>query len=397
MAGTSALEAVILAAGEGTRLRPLTYRRPKVLIPVANRAFLGHQLDLLASIGIRKVAIVAGYRKETLEDWLIHNAPQGMDLRICLQKEARGTGDAINAARDAVGGRFIALNGDIMLDRASLLKMSGASGISVAAKRVPNPWDYGVFKTRRGHVLQVAEKAEKPPSDLANVGAYIFGPEVFGWIDRTPPNPKRNEIEITDTLQSMIDAGARVRCYLVREWYELGKPWDVIGLNEMFLRRTAAQRGAKIGFGRGVRVGEDSLIDATARIIGPSVIGRDCRIKGQALVGPCCSVGDGSVIDGARVEGSVLMEGCRVEQGATVGYSVLGPNSLVGARATLADHDRRGRTIRLRIKDRWLDSGRKRLGSMLGDGALIGEEAFVHAGAMLDPDTRIAPKSLVAQ
>lgn len=397
MAETRVREAVILAAGEGTRLRPLTYRRPKVLIPLANRAFLGHQLDLLACVGMERVAIVAGYRKEVLEDWLVRNAPDGMDLRTCLQREARGTGDAINAARKAVSRPFLVLNGDVMLDRASLLRMAGASSMSVAAKRVPNPWDYGVFKTTRGYVDQVAEKAKKPPSDLANVGAYVFHPEIFDWIDRTPPNPKRREIEITDTLQSMIDAGVRVRCHRVREWYELGKPWDVIGLNEMFLRRTVGRMSGKTDLGPGIVVGPNSLIEATATVIGPSIIGRDCAIKGRAIVGPCCSVGDGSVIDGARVEGSVLMEGCRVEEGATVGHSVLGPHSFVGSRATLADRDPHGRSIQLRIKDKWLDSGRKRLGSVLGDGVVIGEEAFVHPGVMLDPDTRIAPKSLVAR
>jgi NDP-sugar pyrophosphorylase family protein len=204
-------------------------------------------------------------------------------------------------------------------------------------------------------VVQVAEKAEKPPSDLANVGAYVFLPDVFDWIDRTPPNPKRKEIEITDTLQSMIDAELPVRCHQVKEWYELGKPWDIIGLNEMLLRRTTGQRGAKTDLGPRVRVGEGTLIEATAKVIGPSIIGRDCRIKGRAIVGPYCSVGDGSVIDGAKVEGSVLMEACRVEEGATVGHSVLGPHSFVGGRATLADRDPHGRSIRLRIKDKWLD------------------------------------------
>ncbi len=391
------LEAVILAAGEGTRLRPLTYRRPKVLIPVANRAFLGHQLDLLGLVGMESVAIVAGYKREVLEDWLVHNAPDGMDLHVCLQKEARGTGDAINAARKAVSGPFLVLNGDVMLDRTSLMRMAGASGVSVAAKRVPNPWDYGVFKTKTGYVVQVAEKAKKPPSDLANVGAYVFRPEVFDWIDRTPPNPKRSEIEITDTLQSMIDAGVRVRCYRVKEWHELGKPWDIIGLNEMLLRRTAGGTSGKTDLGPRVAVGQGSQVEATATVVGPSIIGKDCSIGGRAIVGPCCSVGDGSVIDGARVEGSVLMEGCRVEEGARVGHSVLGPHSFVRRRATLADRDPRGRSIRLRIRGKWLDSGRKTLGSVLGDGVVIGEEAFVHPGVMLDPDTSIAPKSHVAQ
>jgi len=390
-------QAVILAAGEGTRLRPLTYSRPKVLIPVANRAFLGHQLDLLMDIGIRRAAIVAGYRKDVLEDWLVHNAPNGMELIICHQKEPRGTADAIRAAKDAVSGPFIALNGDVLLDGASLQKMASSPGMSVAAKRVPNPWEYGVFLTRRGFVIKVAEKVENPPSDLANVGVYVFHADVFDWIDRTPPNPKRKEIEITDTLQSMIDAGMRVRCHRVREWHELGKPWDVIGLNELFLRRNVGRTFRGTQLSSAVRIGEGSLVAGRARIIGPSIIGRECSIAGRAVVGPYCSVGDGSKIKGARVEGCVLMEGCRIEQGATVGYSVLGPNSVVGAGATLADRDARARGVRVRIKDRWLDSGRKRLGAVLGDGVVIGEGAFVSAGMMLDPNTVIAPRSKILQ
>ena len=399
MARRSVQEAVILAAGEGTRLRPLTYNRPKVLIPIINRPFLQHQLDLLASVGIKRITIIVGYMKEVLEDWLEHAIDIDMEVGTLLQKTARGTGDAINTARGAVDGPFLVMNGDVLLDRKSLADMVGACCTSVAAKRVENPQDYGVFKVKDGYVEEVVEKAEKPPSNLANVGSYVFEPDIFTRIDRTAPNPKRNEIEITDTLQGMIDSGLRIRCHLVNEWHELGKPWDVLNLNELFLQRApqSTHSGSRI---RGVTddsvsVGENTVIDEDAKVVGPSIIGSNCRIEGNALVGPFCSVGDRSILDRCRVEGSVIMEECKIARKARIGYSILGPGSSIGVGVSILDRIAGHCSIDLKIKGRLAHSGRVRLGAILGDECVIGDYAMIHPGVMLDPRSDVAAKSLI--
>ncbi len=338
-----------------------------------------------------------GHMKEVLADWLKREDSMGIEIETCVQREARGTGDAINTARGMVEGPFLVMNGDVLVDRHSLGGMVRAKHTSVAAKKVENPQEYGVFEVERGYVSGVAEKVEKPPSNLANVGSYVFEPDIFDRIDRTPPNPKRNEIEITDTLQGIIDEGLPVSCYEVAEWYELGKPWDVINLNEAFLERMRhevhldSHVSGKVD--PNVSVGRDSVVDREGRVMGPSVIGDRCRIEGDAIVGPYCSIGDGSILSECTVKGTVVMEECRIAKDATVGYSVLAPGVSVGKKASIICHGEDSKPVRLVIKNRWMDSGRASLGAILGDGCRIGDGAVVHAGAMLDPDTDVPPGS----
>ncbi len=397
MPGRRVREAVVLAAGEGTRLRPLTYGRPKVLIPTANRAFLAHQLDLLADVGINRVVLVVGYMKEMVAEWVSRNARDGLEIILRIQKEQRGTGDAVNAARGSVEGPFLALNGDVLLDRDGLRKMVRAECTSVAAKRVANPRDYGVFEVEGRHVRRVVEKAENPPSDLANVGSYVFEPDIFDRIDRTPPNPKRNEIEITDTLQGIIDDGLPVRWFEVAHWHELGKTWDVIVLNELFLdelAKIAATPGLR-SVGRQVYTGPHTVIDPRAKLIGPSVLGTGCRILGDCVIGPHSAVGEGCILSGCVVQGSVIMEECTIEEGARVLYAVLGRGCRIGKNAVLEDRDKTGRTVEVSIKGRRFDTGRTRLGPVLGDQSTIGAGATVRAGTLMAPRTHIGTGTMV--
>jgi len=386
-------EAVVLAAGEGTRLRPLTYTRPKVLIPIANSPFIEHQLRLLDSLGIERVVLITGYMREMISDWV--DSVSGLDMEVVMrvQREARGTADAIRTAEGSVEGRFLVLNGDVILDRGSLAKMLEGKTTSVGAKAVPNPRDYGVFEIRDGLVRRVLEKADSPPSNLANVGSYIFGPPIFDRIRETPPNPVRREIEITDTLQAIIDSGEPVRCYEVEEWFELGKPWDILELNETFLAvgRVSGGRAEEGARDADVNIGDGSVVEAGARVLEPSVIGEECTVATGSVVGPLSSIGNGVTIDGARVEGSVILEGSIIGGGSTVEYAVMGAGCRVGPGAKLLGRSRDGRGVRMEIKGRRLDSGRDRLGPILGDRCVIGARGKIGPGVTLDPDTEIEP------
>ena len=383
-------EAVILAAGQGTRLWPLTHCRPKPLIPVLNRPFLQHQLELMESCGIRRTVLIIGYMKEAIEDWL-STFQTRMQIITRVQREARGTGDAINTARGSVNGDFVVMNGDILLDRNGLMAMLESGSTSVAAKEVDNPQDFGVFEVKRDSVVGVVEKAENPPSNLANVGCYVFENEIFDRIDTTPPNPKRGEVEITDTLQGMVDEKLHIRCFRVSTWNELGKPWDVINLTETYIRGEAGE-GDFIRRGRGragVKLGNGTLIEGDSKVIGPSLVGRDCRIEGGAVVGPNCSVGNGTIIRGARILGSVIMDGCQLEPGARVEYSVLASGVVVERDVSLLSKNPDGSPVMLDIKGQPTNSGRTRLGSIIGDQSRIG------SGTSLDPGTMLAPRTSV--
>jgi len=382
LAKGAAEEAVILAAGEGTRLRPITYTRPKCLVPVANRPFLGHQIDLLERAGIRRIVVVVSHLREMVEGWIDSLGETSLEISTCLQRSPRGTGDAIRSAESSVEGRFLVLNGDVLIDLESLSRLASQTTDCVTAKRVPNPKDYGVFQLDGERVTRVVEKAENPPSNLANVGCYSFDPEVFDWIDRTEPNPVRGEVEITDTIQQMIDAGRTVACLPVSEWNELGKLWDILNLNELLLERAAGGPGGEKSW-----IGGGSLVGDEVEIIPPVRIGRDCRIVGRSRIGPHTSIGDGCLLTDCTVEGSVLLDRCVVGQGSEIGYSVLGEGTVVEEGVVMLYRLPGESTISIEIKGVATDSARKRLGSVIGDRCRIRRGSRLEPGTTMDPAT----------
>jgi len=373
---------VILAAGEGTRLRPITYTRPKCLVPVANRPFLAHQIDLLERTGIRRVVVVVSHLRQMVEGWIDSLGETTTEISTCLQRAPRGTGDAIRSAESSVEGRFLVLNGDVLIDLESLSKLASQTTDCVTARRVSNPRDYGVFQLDGVRVTRVVEKAENPPSDLANVGCYSFDPEVFEWIARTEPNPLRNEVEITDTIQQMIDAGRTITCLPVSEWNELGKLWDILNLNELLLDRATQESGSEES-----RIGQGSLIGDEVEIIPPVRIGRDCRIVGRSRIGPHTSIGDSCLLTDCAVEGSVLMDRCVVGEGSEIGYSVIGEGTVVEDEVVMPYELPDESTIRIEIKGRVMDSGRRRLGSVIGDRCIISRGSRLDPGTTMDPET----------
>jgi bifunctional UDP-N-acetylglucosamine pyrophosphorylase/glucosamine-1-phosphate N-acetyltransferase len=272
------------------------------------------------------------------------------------------------------------------------------SGItSVAAKEVENPQDYGVFRVDGDMVRGVVEKAENPPSNLANVGCYVFKTDIFDRIDATEPNPKRGEVEITDTLQSMVEEMLPIRCFPVREWNELGKPWDVLNLTEIYLRGLVQMTDPESTIDglidRGVHVGAGTIIESGSRVIEPCIIGDNCLIRGGTIVGPNSTIGEGSTLDGCTVEGSVLMDGCRVDSGSRIEHSVLASGVVVESGASLLSGRPDGKPIMLDIKGRPTDSGRTRLGSIVGDSCRIGAGFKLGPGTLLEPDTVVPDKA----
>ncbi len=386
-------EAVILAAGEGTRLRPLTLTRPKVLIPIMNRPFLRYQLDQLENLGIDKAVIIVGYMSQEIGDWLDGLRGLDMDIETRLQREARGTADAIRSAKGAVDGMFLVLNGDVLIDNQSLGKMLGSDTVSVAAKKVPNPRDYGIFELQGDYVTRVMEKPPDPPSNMANVGTYIFDRDIFDRIENTPPNRIRNEIEITDTLQDLIDSGDMVRCYEVEEWVELGKPWDILDLNEKFLRKNRGNidpSARVLGTLEGkVSVGKGTLVGKEVELQGPCAIGEGCRIEGPSRIGPFTSIADGVIISGSKVQGSVIMDECEIQSSCDLLCCILGSGCLVKPNAHLMGENDSEKEIRMRIKGEWRNSGRERMGPVVGDESIIGEGAKIAPGSLIQPRSRV--------
>ena len=177
------MKAMILAAGEGTRLRPLTSNTPKPLLLVAGKPFLTHVLEALREAGVTEVTILVGWKANRIKEFYGDGNELGMSITYLEQKERLGTADAVRFAQSITDEPFICLNGDVVVsgeDLKEMRRLHEKSGVTVmGAVEVEDPSSFGVLETKEGMLVRVIEKPSRPPSNLINAGMFVFTPEIF--------------------------------------------------------------------------------------------------------------------------------------------------------------------------------------------------------------------------
>lgn len=227
------MKAVVLAAGKGTRMMPLTKNEPKPLIKVGGEPFLHHVLEGLREAGFTEFGVVVGYEKEKLKKYL----GGVVDAEPIEQDEAKGTGDAVRAAQDFVSGEdFVVVMGDNLYDPKDLKKLVKDDEYSyILGKEAERPERYGVLVEKKGLLQEIDEKPEKPKSNLVNVGAYKFTPKVFDALSGVELSP-RGEYELTSAVNELASQELVRVVKMTGYWVDFGKPSDVQEV-EKFLKR----------------------------------------------------------------------------------------------------------------------------------------------------------------
>jgi bifunctional UDP-N-acetylglucosamine pyrophosphorylase/glucosamine-1-phosphate N-acetyltransferase len=215
------MQAVILAAGIGTRLMPLTEKTHKGLLIIGDRPLLEHIINALSENNIKDVFLVVNYRKEDIMNYFGDGSKLGVKIDYLYQKNPKGgTADAVRCAKGKVKESFILLNGDIFSKPTVIKKLIenyfGCDGL-IICKKVKNPEEYGVFKIENNRIVKIFEKSKNPPSDIANLGIYILPKEIFDAIDKTRLS-ERGEYELTDSIQILIDEGFDFKPLIVDEY-----------------------------------------------------------------------------------------------------------------------------------------------------------------------------------
>lgn len=392
--------AVILAAGEGTRMRPLTSVRPKVMLPIANRPILEHIIEEAKEANVHDLVIVVGYHADVIKEYFGDGSHFGVNIRYVEQRDQLGTAHAIGTAAGHVKERFLVLNGDILLEPGCLNGLLETGGEAVmAVKKVADPKQYGVIETEGDRVTRIIEKPEDPQTDLANSGIYVFEPQVFKYISKTQRSP-RGEYEITDTLQMMIDDGAEVKYYVMDRWLDIGRPWDLLTANEAILENLAGASYGDVEPGvtlRGeVYIGAGTQIRSGAYIEGPTIIGEGCDIGPNCYIRARTAIGDNVRIGHAvEVKNSVIMNGTHIGHLSYVGDSVIGENCNFGAGTIVANLRHDNRTIRIMVKGKLEDSGRRKLGVIMGDGVKTGINTTINVGTVIESEVLVSPGRLL--
>jgi len=390
------MKAIILAAGEGNRMRPLTYTRPKVMLPIANKPILEHLLIEVSSAGITEFIFIVGYHDEQVRTYFGNGKQFGVTIDYCTQKKQLGTADALKMAKNLTQGNFLVMNGDIIVSQKDIASLAERSDSAMAVVQAEDVGELGVVDLSGDRVVHIHEKTGKPSSCMANAGLYLFTSDIFQAISRTPKSP-RGEYEITDTLQLMIDGGHSVSGHKIGDWLDFSYPWELLSANESYLVKAGTENLGKIEKNvviRGaVSIGQNTIIRSGAYIVGPVAIGQDCDIGPNCHIRPATAIGDSCHIGSAvEVKNSIIMNGNKIPHQNYIGDSIIGEGCNFGAGTKVANL----RLDKKNITAAGIDTQRRKLGAIIGDRVETGINASINVGSMIGNNTHIGPGAIVS-
>ncbi len=350
------MKAIILSGGKGTRLRPLTYTGAKQLVPVANKPILWYGIESIVAAGITEIGIIISPETGGEVKAKTGNGDRfGAKITYILQDAPLGLAHAVKIAQDFLGDSpFVMYLGDNLVQSQLNLFIDKFKGQNLDALtllcEVENPSAFGVAKVDdRGKVLQLIEKPQNPPSNLALVGVYLFSPAIHQAIANIQPSA-RGELEITDAIQYLIDQHQNVQSFNLEGWWlDTGKKDDLLAANQIILDTCLesavegeVDESSKIS-GR-VYIGKGSQIQNTT-IRGPVTIGENCQIE-NCFIGPYSSIADNTTIIETDIEHSVILKGAKI-----IGIHQRIVDSLIGERAHLKIAPQRPKALRFMIGD----------------------------------------------
>jgi UDP-N-acetylglucosamine diphosphorylase/glucosamine-1-phosphate N-acetyltransferase len=318
------MQAIILAAGEGVRVRPLTRSRPKAMIPVANRPIIEYVIDALIKNGIRDIVVVVGYRKEQVTRFL---NGLGVPIEVVVQEKQLGTAHALQCAESKIKGDFLVLPGDNYIDPQSIARIRDTPN-AILVKEHPNPSNFGVVLLNNGLVTDIVEKPEHSPSFMVSTGIYSLKKSFFSHIRGT---------DITDAISVMIHEGEQIRAVPADDWQDAIFAWDLLKMNRRLLKNLPMAREGTasrqtiiqgpVSIGKGTTIGPNTVIT------GPVVIGNDCMIGPNTIIMPNTSIGSRVSLDPfTMISDTIIMDDTIIGSHSSI------IDTIVGERCNLADH-----------------------------------------------------------
>jgi glucose-1-phosphate thymidylyltransferase len=328
------MKGLILSGGRGTRLRPLTYTSAKQLVPVANKPVLFYGIEALVEAGIKDIAIVVGDTQAEIRAAVGDGSRWGAHISFIEQDAPRGLAHAVLISEPFMRGEpFVMYLGDNLLNKGivpfveQFVRERPAAQILLTP--VPDPQMFGVAELTQGKVTRLVEKPKDPIGNLALVGVYMFGPEIFTSVKRIKPSG-RNELEITDAIQDLIDRGLTVTPHLVEGWWkDTGKLEDMLEANRLILDTLERRIDGKVDDESRVEgkvVIQPGAVVERSVIRGPAIIGMNATIS-HAYIGPFTSIMNDVEIRDSEIEHSIVLEGsCVHNLGTRVADSLIGKN-----------------------------------------------------------------------
>lgn len=328
------MKGIILHGGYGTRLRPLTYARPKQLLPIANKPMSEYGLNLLKKSGIKEIAIIiGGDNSHKVKEYYGNGEKFGVVITYIYQDEPKGISHAIGLCEDYVGkSKFVVFLGDniLMKDISEIVKSFEHSNDSakILLCEVSNPSQFGIADINKdGKIKKIIEKPKNPPTNQAVIGVYFLTPKIFDVIKELKPS-WRNELEITDALQMLLDRNENISYNIITNyWKDTGTAADIIDANNTILENMNSyfegEKGKEVILSGKIMVGKNTVISDQVQLVGPVLLGDNCVIGPRVRLGPYVSVGNRSILKNCDIENSIVMDDCKIDAKISLSDSII--------------------------------------------------------------------------
>ena len=380
----------MLAAGEGRRLRPFTHYMPKVMIPVGNKPILEYVIDALKENGIRRIIIVAGYRKESIMGHFGDGIKWDVEIVYAFQEKQIGTGHAfLQAKKFVTDDEMVVLSGDNIIDAKGLAALieNDAPSLLICESKIPSK--YGVVELENGIVTSLKEKPIFAESNLISTGIYKFKKDIFDIVENFVENGKNR---ITDALQVFIKEKKLKGIKLQGTWRDIVYPWDILDVNAEVLYELPLSVAGTIEKNVTIRgnvvIGEDTIIHSGSYIEGPVIIGKGCEIGPNTCIFPSTSIGNNVTIHPfSCIRNSVVMDNSTIGPYSLLSNSVVGKGCEIASRFSAIEGE-----TKVEVEN---EIHEIKAGSFMGNDCKIGANVIVEAGKIIGGKCTISSNKVV--
>jgi UDP-N-acetylglucosamine diphosphorylase / glucose-1-phosphate thymidylyltransferase / UDP-N-acetylgalactosamine diphosphorylase / glucosamine-1-phosphate N-acetyltransferase / galactosamine-1-phosphate N-acetyltransferase len=379
-------QAIILAAGEGRRLRPFTVNKPKSMISIAGKPLIRYVIESLAANGIRDIILVVGYRREQVLDYIGDGKQFGVGISYIIQNKQLGSAHALAQAYGTTQSEFLVLPGDklIMPETISLFLLGQTPAMLI--KRQNIPYQYGTLIIEKGQLTSIDEKSIHPRSNLVNTGIYAFNKHIFDLIEST--------LDMPDLINNMLRQGISISTLEIDHgWSDVVYPWDILSLNAAILQEIPSGYNGTIEPGVSLKgpisIGKRTIVRANTYIIGPVIIGNGCEIGPNVCIFPSTSIADNVVISPfTEIRNCIIGDDTNIAAGACIQDSVIDKGCTIGSQFGVWSEE----------ADVKIDSEiyRVKIGAMMGEGCRINNSVVAQPGTIIGNHCQIRSLKLAS-
>jgi bifunctional UDP-N-acetylglucosamine pyrophosphorylase/glucosamine-1-phosphate N-acetyltransferase len=391
------MKCVILAAGEGKRMHPLTFTRPKVMLPIGNKPILEWNLINAIEAGVKEFIFIVSYKSEMVRNHFGNGEKWNVKIDYVNQGRALGTAHAIGVVKKFVDN-FIVLSGDTIFGKQDIEKIIQKEN-SMGLIKIENAEDYGIVEINGNKIIKIYEKMQKPFTNVINAGIYHYNKNIFDFIDKTKKS-LRGEYEITDSI-NMMAKDIHFEGVFLSEWRDVVYPWHLLDANEEILKRLEKEINGDVEkntvINGNVKIGKKSRILSGSYIEGPVVIGENCKIGPNCYIRPYTSIGNNCHVGNAcDIKNSIIFNNSNAPHQNYVGDSIIGENCNLGAGTKIANLRLDKKNIKVILNGKKLNTKRRKLGVIMGDNVQTGINSMMNTGAIVGNNCFIGPGAIAS-